>query len=83
MINTSNSRAAYTSQDAANACGNLYLLPIIAAARYRELRGDPSRDIKPMPRRVTTNAGLKVTALQEIEAGVFGFQKFVGSHAKV
>ncbi len=83
MIDTSNSRAAYTSEDAVNACGNRYLLVIAAAARYRELRGDAARDIKPHPRRVKTTAGNKVTALQEIEAGVFGFQKYVGSHAKV
>lgn len=82
MIDQTLSRAAYTSQDAANACGNLYLLPFIAAARYRELRGDPDRNIPPDVKRVKTNAGLKVTALQEIEAGVFGFQKFVGIHAK-
>jgi DNA-directed RNA polymerase subunit K/omega len=70
MIDTTESRVAYTSQTAAQACGNLYLLPVIAAARYRELRDGH-------PRRVKTDAGGKVTALQEIEAGVFAFQKVI------
>lgn len=75
MKNTSNSLAAYSSQEAAAACGNLYLLPILAAQRFRELQGGDHP-------RVNTTAGLKVTALQEIEAGCFAFQNVVGSYAK-
>lgn len=82
MINTTDSRVAYTSQDAAIACGNLYLLPVLASQRYRELRGNPERNIPPDFPRVKTNAGLKVTALQEIEAGVFHFQKYVRKNTK-
>lgn len=70
MIDQTLSRAAYTSQDAALACGNLYLLPILAARRYRELNDGH-------PLRIKTDAGKKVAALQEIEAGVFHFQKFL------
>ena len=70
MIDTSTSRVAYTSESAVEACGNRYLLVIAAATRYRELRDGNFR-------RVKTTAGNKIAALQELEAGVFGFQKFV------
>lgn len=75
MKDTTNSRAAYNSQDTVDAVGNRYLLPILAAQRFRELR---QGDVK----RVKTDAGLKITALQEIEAGCFAFQKFSGKYAK-
>jgi DNA-directed RNA polymerase subunit K/omega len=69
MKNTTNSRVAYNSCDAAEQAGSLYLLPLLAAARYRELKAGH----RP---RVITKAGPKITALQEIEAGVFEFQKY-------
>lgn len=62
--NTSNSRAAYTSREAADQIGGIYNLVHAAAGRYRELRDGK-------PRKVITTAGNKVTALQEIESGAF------------
>lgn len=62
--NTSESRAAYSSQDAAAQIGGIYNLVHAATGRYRELRDG-------RPRKVLTKAGNRVTALQEIEAGIF------------
>ena len=59
------SRARYTSEEAAIAVGNRFDLVLIAAARVRELK----RGYKP---KLVTNAGHTVTALQEIERGLVG-----------
>jgi len=59
------SRARYTSEEAALAVGNRFDLVLIAAQRVRELkRGHKSL--------LNTKAGPTVTALQEIEAGLVG-----------
>jgi DNA-directed RNA polymerase subunit omega len=59
------SRARYTSEEAANMVGNRFDLVLIAAQRVRELkRGHRST--------LNTKAGPTVTALQEIEAGLVG-----------
>ena len=59
------SRARYTSEEAAIAVGNRFDLVLIASQRVRELkRGHRSM--------LNTNAGPIVTALQEIEAGLVG-----------
>ena len=61
------SRARYTSEEAANAVGNRYDLVLIASLRVRELkRGHRSK--------VNTKAGFTVTALQEIEKGHVGLE---------
>lgn len=62
---TTESRARYTSEEAANAIGNRYDLVLIASARVRELK----RGYQP---KVATKAGYTVTALQEIEKGLVG-----------
>ena len=59
------SRARYTSEEAANAVGNRFDLVLIASARVRELKRGH------MPR-LSTKAGPTVTALQEIEKGLVG-----------
>lgn len=59
------SRARYTSEEAALAVGNRFDLVLIAAQRVRELK----RGHRPL---LTTKAGPTVTALQEIEAGLVG-----------
>ena len=59
------SRARYTSEEAANAVGNRFDLVLIASQRVRELkRGHRST--------LTTKAGPTVTALMEIEKGLVG-----------
>ena len=59
------SRARYTSEEAANMVGNRFELVLIASQRVRELkRGHRST--------LNTKAGPIVTALQEIEAGLVG-----------
>ena len=61
----SESRARYTSEEAAIAVGNRYDLILIASHRTRELnRGHKSK--------LVTKAGSVVTALQEIEKGLVG-----------
>lgn len=63
----SESRARYTSEEAAIAVGNRYDLVLIASARVRELkRGHKSR--------LSTNkkSGPIVTSLMEIEQGLVG-----------
>lgn len=63
----SESRARYTSEEAAIAVGNRYDLVLIASARVRELsRGYKSKLSTP------SKAGPVVTALQEIEKGLVG-----------
>ena len=62
--NTSESRAAFSSPEAALQVGGIYNLVHAATGRYRQLRDGRNR-------KVITDAGNKVTALQEIEAGVF------------
>lgn len=62
---TTESRARYTSEEAAIAAGNRYDLILIASARVRELK----RGHRP---KLTTKAGSTVTALQEIEKGLVG-----------
>ena len=61
----SESRARYTSEEAAIAVGNRFDLILIASQRVRELR----RGHRP---KLTTKAGPVVTALEEIEAGLVG-----------
>ena len=59
------SRARYTSEEAALAVGNRFDLVLIASARVRELkRGHRAK--------LVTNAGPTVIALQEIEKGLVG-----------
>ena len=59
------SRARYTSEEAAHMVGSRFDLVLIAAQRVRELkRGHRST--------LNTKAGPTVTALQEIEAGLVG-----------
>ena len=59
------SRARYTSEEAALAVGNRFDLVLIAAQRVRELkRGHRST--------LVTKAGPTVTALMEIEQGLVG-----------
>ena len=61
------SRARYTSQEAADMIGNRFDLVLIASARVRELkRGHKSRLDKPV------KAGPTVIALMEIEKGLVG-----------
>ena len=61
----SESRARYTSEEAALAVGNRFDLVLIAAQRVRELkRGHRST--------LVTKAGPTVTALMEIEKGLVG-----------
>jgi DNA-directed RNA polymerase subunit omega len=61
------SRARYTSQEAADMIGNRFDLVLIASARVRELkRGHKSRLDKPV------SAGPTVVALMEIEKGLVG-----------
>jgi DNA-directed RNA polymerase subunit omega len=61
----SQSRARYTSEEAANMVGNRFDLVLIASQRVRELkRGHRSL--------LNTKAGQTVTALMEIEAGLVG-----------
>jgi DNA-directed RNA polymerase omega subunit len=59
------SRARYTSEEAALAVGNRFDLVLIASQRVRELK----RGHHP---KLITKAGATVTALQEIEAGLIG-----------
>jgi DNA-directed RNA polymerase subunit omega len=59
------SRARYTSEEAANAVGNRFDLVLIASQRVRELkRGHRST--------LNVKAGPTVTALMEIEQGLVG-----------
>ena len=59
------SRARYTSEEAANMVENRFDLVLIASQRVRELkRGHRST--------LNTNAGPTVTALMEIEKGLVG-----------
>ena len=61
----SQSRARYTSEEAANMVGNRFDLVLIASQRVRELkRGHRST--------LNTKAGPVVTALMEIEQGLVG-----------
>jgi DNA-directed RNA polymerase subunit omega len=61
------SRARYTSQEAAEMIGNRFEMVLIATARVRELkRGYRTKLDKP------TKAGPIVTALMEIEKGLVG-----------
>ena len=61
------SRARYTSQEAAEMIGNRFEMVLIASARVRELkRGHKSKLDKP------TTAGPTVVALMEIEKGLVG-----------
>lgn len=63
----SESRARYTSEEAAIAVGNRYDLVLIASARVRELkRGHKSR------LSTNTKSGPIVTSLMEIEQGLVG-----------
>lgn len=64
LENTSESRAAYSNTEAAQQIGGIYNLVHAATGRYRQLRDK-------YPRKVITDAGNKITALQEIEAGAF------------
>ena len=59
------SRARYSSEEAANAVGNRFDLVLIAAQRTRELKHGHRSTLN-------TKAGPVVTALQEIEAGIVG-----------
>jgi len=61
----SESRARYTSEEAAIAVGNRFDLILIASQRVRELRNGHRA-------KLTTKAGPVVTALEEIEAGLVG-----------
>ena len=61
----SESRARYTSEEAALMVGNRFDLVLIASARVRELK----RGHLP---KLVTKAGPTVTALQEIEKGLVG-----------
>jgi len=61
----SESRARYTSEEAAQMVGSRFDLVLIASARVRELK----RGHLP---KLITKAGPTVTALQEIEAGLIG-----------
>jgi DNA-directed RNA polymerase subunit omega len=61
----SESRARYTSEEAALMVGSRFDLVLIASARVRELK----RGHQP---KLLTKAGPTVTALQEIEAGLIG-----------
>jgi DNA-directed RNA polymerase subunit omega len=61
----SQSRARYTSEEAANMVGNRFDLVLIASQRVRELkRGHRST--------LNTKSGPMVTALEEIELGLVG-----------
>jgi DNA-directed RNA polymerase subunit omega len=61
----SQSRARYTSEEAALMVGNRFDLVLIASQRVRELkRGHRSM--------LTTKSGPMVTALEEIEQGLVG-----------
>jgi DNA-directed RNA polymerase subunit omega len=61
----SESRARYTSEEAANMVGSRFDLVLIASHRVRELkRGYRST--------LNTKAGPMITALEEIEAGLIG-----------
>jgi DNA-directed RNA polymerase subunit omega len=63
----SESRARYTSQEAADMIGNRFEMVLIACARVRELkRGHKSKLDKPV------TAGPSVVALMEIEKGLVG-----------
>ena len=59
------SRARYTSEEAAITVGNRFDLVLIASVRVRELRRGHRSTLN-------TKAGPVVTALQEIEAGLIG-----------
>jgi DNA-directed RNA polymerase subunit omega len=59
------SRARYTSEEAALMVGNRFDLVLIASQRVRELK----RGHQP---KLVTKAGPTVTALQEIEKGLVG-----------
>jgi DNA-directed RNA polymerase subunit K/omega len=67
MIDTSESLAGTSSYEAASNMGGLFMLVLAASARARELGNGHFGRHKPM---VKTTAGPKVTALQEIEAGL-------------
>ena len=61
------SRARFTSQEAADMIGNRFDLVLVACARVRELkRGHKTKLDKP------TTAGPTVIALMEIEKGLVG-----------
>ena len=59
------SRARYTSQEAAQQIGSIYDLILAASCRYRELK----RGYIPM---VKSKNGPMSVALEEIEAGIIG-----------
>jgi DNA-directed RNA polymerase subunit omega len=59
------SRARYTSEEAAFMIGNRFDLVLIASQRVRELK----RGYQP---KIVTKAGPVVTALEEIEKGLVG-----------
>lgn len=63
----SESRARYTSEEAAIAVGNRYDLVLIASARVRELRRGHKTKLSSL-----TKNGPIVTALREVEAGLVG-----------
>ena len=64
-LKMSESRARYTSEEAALMVGNRFDLVLIASQRVRELkRGHRAK--------LVTKAGPTVTALEEIEAGLVG-----------
>ena len=60
------SRARYTSEEAAMAVGNRFDLVLIASARVRELKRGH------LPKLNSNKAGPIVTALMEIEKGLVG-----------
>lgn len=61
----SESRAKYTSQEAAAKIGSIYGLVLAASCRYRELK----RGYVPM---IKSESGPVGIALEEIEAGIVG-----------
>ena len=61
------SRARYTSEEAANMVGNRFDLVLIASARVRELK-------KGHLPKIPVTGGHTTTALQEIEKGLVGRQ---------
>jgi DNA-directed RNA polymerase subunit K/omega len=74
MKDQTQSGAGLSNENTRAAVGNMYMIPVLAATRYRELK-------QGHPKRVITNSGPKVTALEELEAGCFEFQKFTGKYA--
>lgn len=70
MIDTNESLVRYSATGAADKIGNRYQMVLIAARRAQEL----GRGYK---RLVITDAGNKVCALQEIEAGLVGKEQLL------